>query len=102
MVVFYFFFFVVPAGRVGRLAGGVGSGFVIFDEWGGFFFFQCDSVVLQTQDMKSEVLSFFFFVMTQEMKPVRVISFSGGIFPKIYPLPVLMEGTFREYRMREA
>lgn len=38
--------------------------------------------------MKSEVLSFFFFVMTQEMKPVRVISFSGGIFPKMYPLPV--------------
>ena len=52
--------------------------------------------------MKSEVLSFFFFVMTKEMKPVRVISFSGGIFPKVYPLPVLMEGTFREYRMREA
>ena len=75
---------------------------MIFEEWGDFFFFQCDSVVLRMQDMKSEVLSFFFFAMTLEMKPVRVISFSGGIFSKMYPLPVLMEGTFRGYRMREA
>lgn len=41
------FFLFCRSGRAGRLGGGAGSGLVTFDEWGDFFFFQCDSVVFE-------------------------------------------------------